>query len=110
MVKASIPAASQLVVMPSSMIEKSDSTTPRVAASAPSTLPIGTGRPRVRRIWPSMSASNHMFRAPEAPAPTAMQRMATAASSGLAETPAQTNPVRAVNTTSDITRGLSSCR
>ena len=57
-----------------------------------------------------MSASNHMFSAPDAPAPTAMHRMAIPASSGLVFTPAQTNPVKAVNTTSDITRGLRSCR
>ena len=47
-----------------------------------------------------------MFSAPEAPAPTAMQRMAMPASSGFIGVRAQASPVSAVNTTSDITRGF----
>ena len=88
--------------------ESRESVTPRPSASAPWTRPAGTGRPRVRRMRASMSASYHMFSAPEAPAPTAMQSTATAPSSGWIGWPAQTRPVRAVNTTSDITRGFSS--
>ena len=62
----------------------------------------------MRRISASMSASYHMLSAPEAPAPTAMQRIAIAASTGFIGARAQTRPVSAVNTTSDITRGFSS--
>src|SRR5437879_1084876 len=109
MVKASRPAASQFNAMPISMTENIDSTTPSAGASAPCTRPAGTGRPRVRLILASMSASYHMLSAPDAPAPTAMQRIATAARNGCSAWPAQTKPVRAVNTTSDITRGFMSC-
>ena len=42
-------------------------------------LPAG----RVRRMMASMSASNHMLSAPEAPAPTAMHSTATTARNGL---------------------------
>ena len=108
MVKASRPAASQLVVMPSSITENSDSTTPMARASAPCTLPDGTGRARVRRILASMSASYHMLNAADAPAPTAMQKIATPASTGLIGALAQISPVIAVKMTSDMTRGFSS--
>jgi hypothetical protein len=60
----------------------------------------------VRRILASMSASYHMFSAPEAPAPTAMQNTATAPSNGWIGVRAASRPVRPVNTTSDITRGF----
>src|SRR5687768_2355907 len=110
MVKASRPAASQFSAIPISMTENSDSTTPSARASAPWTLPEGTGRPRVRRILASMSASYHMFREAEAPAPTAMQSTATAARIGLIRSGAQTRPVKAVKITSDMTRGFRSCR
>ncbi len=108
MVKASRPAANQFSAMPISITENSDSTTPSARASALCTRPAGTGRPRVRRMAASMSASYHMLSAPLAPAPTAMQRMATAPRIGLTSAGAHTRPVSAVNTTSDITRGLSS--
>ena len=49
-----------------------------------------------------------MFSAPEAPAPTAMHRIARKARNGLMGVSAQTSPVAAVNTTSDMTRGFSS--
>jgi hypothetical protein len=77
-------------------------------ASSACTLPAGTGRPRVRRISRSMSASYHMFNAPDAPAPTAMHSTATKARTGWIGWRAATSPVRAVNTTSDITRGFKS--
>jgi len=57
-------------------------------------------------MWESMSASYHMFKAPDAPAPMAMQRMAMAPSSGWIGAREQISPVAAVNTTSDITRGF----
>jgi hypothetical protein len=109
MVKASRPAASQFSAMPISMTENIESTMPSARASAPWTRPAGTGRPRVRRILASMSASYHMLSEAEAPAPTAMQRMATPARIGFTQRPAQTRPVRPVNTTRLITRGFKSC-
>ena len=51
-----------------------------------------------------------MFSAPEAPAPTAMARSEMKPSTGFTWTGAATMPQRAVNTTSDITRGFSSSR
>ena len=108
MVKASRPAASQLAAMPISITANRLSTTPSVRASAPCTLPEATGRVRVRFITASISASNHMFSAPEAPAPTATHSTEMAAMTGLIGVRAATSPVRAVNTTSDMTRGFSS--
>ena len=70
--------ANQLIAKPRNITDSRDRTTPSEAASSPLTLPAGTGRPRVRRIWRSMSASYHMFSAPEAPAPMAMQSTAMA--------------------------------
>ena len=49
-----------------------------------------------------------MFSAPEAPAPTAMQRMEVKARSGWTWPGAMTRPTSAVKITSDITRGFSS--
>src|SRR5579862_1615579 len=47
-----------------------------------------------------------MLSAAEPPAPTVMQRMATAASTGFIGACAQTRPVTAVSTTSDMTLGF----
>ena len=58
----------------------------------------------------SMSASYHMLSAPDAPAPMAIDRMAMTAMKGLSVTGAATMPTKAVNTTSDITRGFKSSR
>jgi hypothetical protein len=49
-----------------------------------------------------------MLMAPDAPAPTAMHRIATPASSGCSAPGARTSPAKAVNTTSDITLGFNS--
>ena len=49
-----------------------------------------------------------MLKAAEAPAPTAMQKIATAPSTGFTSVPAHTSPVIAVKITNDITRGFSS--
>ena len=108
MVRPSSPPASQLVAMPSSMTENTDSTTPKVRASFRLTRPAATGRPRVRRIRASVSPSSAMFSAPAAPAPTAMHRMAMAADNQPISPRATTRPVTAVKITSDITRGFSS--
>ena len=55
-----------------------------------------------------MSASHHMLRAPEAPAPTAMQSRAVKAMTGCTSPGARTRPTSAVKITSDMTRGFSS--
>jgi hypothetical protein len=70
--------------------------------------PAGTGRFAVRFITASISASYHMFSAPEAPPPSAMNRMQQKATKGFIGTGAIHSPTKAVNTTSDITRGFSS--
>src|SRR5262245_8652908 len=80
--------------------------TPKVSASCGLTAPRGIGRAAVRCMRASMSASYHMLSAPEAPAPTAMQSMAMPARTGLRCPGASIMPVKAVNTTNDITRGF----
>ena len=72
--------------------------------------PAATGRPRVRRMIRSISASYHMFSAPDAPAPTAIASSAAKPMIGWMPPGAITIPVSAVNTTSDITRGFSSAK
>ena len=83
---------------------------PKASASPGCTRPAGIGRPAVRVITASMSASYHMLSAPAAPAPTAMQSSAKNASTGCRWPGATTSPTSAVNTTSDITRGFISAR
>ena len=109
MVKASRPAATQLVASHSMTTLIPDSAMPMPSASPGATLPAGTGRFAVRFITASMSASHHMFSAPEAPAPSAMNKIAANASTGCSDTGATRRPTSAVNTTSDITRGFRSC-
>ena len=106
MVKASSAPATQLTMTPSVTTAPMARTVPKVSASSGVTRPRGMGRAAVRCIMASMSASYHMLRAPEAPAPTAMQRSAMAASTGWGCSGASTMPTSAVNTTSDITRGF----
>ena len=67
------------------------------------------GRAAVRAMRASMSASYHILRAPEAPAPMAIASSAMMASTGWMLPGATTMPVNAENTTSDITRGFISC-
>ena len=74
------------------------------------TRPAGIGRLAVRLMTASMSASYHMLRAPEPPAPIAMQRMAMTPTTGLMPPGASSRPMMAVKTTSDITRGLRSAK
>jgi hypothetical protein len=57
-----------------------------------------------------MSASYHMFNAPEAPAPIAMHSSAVKPITGCTCPGATARPTSAVNTTSDITRGFNSAR
>ncbi len=87
-------------------MEMPDSARPIPSASPGATRPPGSGRLRVRFITASMSASYHMFNAPEAPAPSAMNRIAANPSTGCKPTGATKRPTSAVNTTSDITRGF----
>src|SRR6056297_740761 len=85
-----------------------ESPTPIARASPGVTRPDGTGRFAVRRMTASISASYHMLSAPEAPAPSAMKRIAEAETNGCIATGATSSPTSAVNTTSDITRGFMS--
>ncbi len=52
---------------------KAASVRPKARASPGRSRPAGIGRPAVRDMRASISASYHMFSAPAAPAPTAMQ-------------------------------------
>ena len=69
-------------------------------------MPDGTGRPLVRFMMRSISASNHMFSAPEAPAPIAMKSIEANPTSGCTSTGATSKPTSAVKTTKDMTRGF----
>jgi len=82
MVKASSEAATQFTSTPIVITEKTERIEPKPAASPGVTRPCGMGRPAVRAIFASMSASYHMLSAPEAPAPTAMQSSAVKAMTG----------------------------
>ena len=70
--------------------------------------PAGIGRSRVRRMIASMSRSYHMLIAPQAPAATAMHRIAVSPSTGCTWPGATSSPIAPVKTTSVITRGFSS--
>ena len=59
-----------------------DSASPKPSASPGNILPAGIGRFDVRFMITSISASHHMFSAPEAPAPSAMNRIETIATNG----------------------------
>ena len=80
---------------------------PRASASSRPIRPAGTGRSCVRRITASMSESYHMFSAPEAPPPMAMNRIEQKARNGSIWPGATHSPTKAVKTTSDMTRGFS---
>ena len=110
MVKASSAPAYQLTRMPSVITEKNDRVRPKASASGRVTRPRGIGRLAVRDISASISASSAMFRAPEAPAPTAMQSSEVNARTGWKCPGAMARPTSAVKITSDITRGFSSAR
>ena len=110
MVKARKAPANRLVASASITQANPDRARPSAIASPSVTLPAGIGRLRVRFITRSISASHHMFSAPEAPPPTAMNRIAQKPITGCTATGAATRPTRAVNTTRDMTRGLSSAK
>ena len=75
-VKASSAAASEFTKSPSVTTENTASVRPKPAASPGVTRPCGIGRPAVRVMRASTSASYHMLSAPAAPAPTAMHNSA----------------------------------
>ena len=110
MVKASSPAASQLATRPSVKIDIPARTSPNASASSRARRPDGIGRLRVRVINASMSDSNHIFNAPEAPAPTAIASSDAKAMTRFGGVGAMTTPVKAVKTTRDITRGFSNAK
>ncbi len=104
--KASSAAASKFTNSPSVTTENTASVKPKPAASPGVTRPRGIGRPAVRVMRASMSASYHMLSAPAAPAPTVMHNSAAKPITGWMWPGATTSPTSAVNTTSDITRGF----
>ena len=110
MVNASKPAARKLADSASIITERPDSATPILSASPGWTLPAGMGRLAVRFMMWSMSASHHMFSAPEAPAPMAINRIDAKPTTGFTPTGAANMPTNAVNTTSCITRGFISAK
>src|SRR4051812_39350563 len=107
---ARIAAANQLVATPIRITEKKERPTPKWSAVWRSIRPAGSGRPAVRFISASRSASYHMLSAAAAPAPRAMHRIAVKARAGGSETGATRWPHRPVKTTSVITRGLVSAK
>ena len=110
MVSASRPPASRLTSIPSAATDTIASSTPIASASRAGTAPRGIGRIAVRAMLASMSASHHILSAPHAPAPAAI---ADSVAMNLIQSTgpgANTNPTAPVNTTSDITRGLSRTR
>ena len=110
MVKASKAAASQLAIKPSINVEPTERPIPKNRASSAGTRPAGMGLDAVRAIFTSMSASYHIFKAPDAPAPIAMQSKDTKPRIGWIEPGAITSPVKAVKTTSDMTRGFNKAK
>ena len=96
--------------MPSVITEKNASAMPKAERLRRRDAAARDRPVAVRAIRASISASYHMLSAPEAPAPTAMQRSEVKASTGCTWPGASTRPTSAVNTTSDITRGFSSAR
>ena len=108
MVNANRAAAIGLAKTESIKTEISDRPSPRPSASPGAIRPLGIGRSRVRDMTASISASYHIFSAPEAPAPTAMQSRLAKATTGWTDTGAATIAAIAVKITSDMTRGFSS--
>ena len=108
--KANKPADKKLAVIASMPTEKADNHKPRFLASWGDIFPLGTGRPAVLFITTSISASHHIFSAPEAPAPIAINRMEAKAIIGCTPTGAANIPTDAVKTTKDITRGFSKAK
>ena len=80
---------------------------PKISASFGFIRPAGIGRFWVRRMMRSISSSYHMLIAPDAPAPAAMQMTAIIAVSRSTDPGAKIRPQAAVNTTKDMTLGLS---
>ena len=107
MVKARSPAASQFEASPRISTEPTERTMPKASASSGRMRPSGIGRLAVRVISASISASHHMLRQPEAPAPTAIIRREIAAITGFTVASETTMPTSAVKITSTITRGFS---
>ncbi len=103
-------AAGQFTASPMSTTEKTDRPTPKCSADCRSIRPAGRGRPCVRFISASISASYHWFSAPAAPAPSAMHNTAVKPRTGWISVGAASIPHSPVKTTSVITRGLVSAR
>ena len=106
--KASSPAARKLATAASVSTERKARVRPKYSASPGAIRPEGTARRRVRAISVSMSASHHMLSAPAAPAPIAIASSEAKPITGWSLPGAISIPASAVNTTSDMTRGLRS--
>ncbi len=106
MASASSADAVQLTRTPRHSTEPMARIVPNVRASPGLTRPRGMGRAAVRAMRASMSASNHMLSAPDAPAPTAMQSSAAKAITGCIVPGAIRSPTKAVKTASAMTRGF----
>ena len=83
---------------------------PKCSAVSRSIRPAGNGRLCVRFITASISDSYHWLSAAEAPAPRLIARIAVKPITGWMVPGAASNPHKAVNMTSDITRGLVSAK
>src|SRR5215468_8628609 len=106
MVKASSAADRRLSARPRTATALQARTNPNASASDRETDPRGIGRPAVRLISASMSASYHMLSTPAEPPPTAIARIAISPRNGSGRAGAISSPTSAVKTASDITRGF----
>ena len=88
------------------MTETSDRMIPKPSASPAIIFLEGIGLFLVLSIILSISLSNHIFIAPEAPAPNEIQKIVRKHKKGCNETGDKIRPLTEVKTASDITLGL----
>ena len=110
MVSASRAAANRLTLIARAATDTTESRIPIASASSGGTTPRGIGRIAVRAILASMSASHHIFSAPQAPAPPAIAESVARSLIQSIGAGASAKPTAPVKTTSDMTRGLSRTR
>jgi len=100
-------AVSVLTSSTSTSIEAMPSTVAKPIACRCDSVPVGSGRPRVRAMYASMRRSSTWLNAAAEPAASAMPMFPySTASSGGSPGAASSVPTMAVNTISETTRGL----
>ena len=99
-------AENQLIKTPITYTDPAAMIMPYVNASDLEIFPDGIGLFEVRFMILSISASNHIFNAPEAPAPIAIQIIAIQAKKGLIAKGDNIKPTKLVKITKDMTLGF----